>query len=325
MRAVTTTAPGGPENLSLIETVENPPSAGEVQIRTVASGVNPADLLQRAGLYPPPPGASDLLGLELSGIVHDVGSGVTDVAVGDRVCALVDGGAYAELVNAPAAQVIHVPGGLELRDAAAVPEAACTAWSNLVDVAGLTAGMTVLIHGGSGGVGSMAVQIAHALNAFVISTAGGPERCEQVRALGADVVVDHRSESFVDVVLEVTGGRGVDVVLDVVGAAYLAENVRALATNGHLVVIGMQKGRRAELDLGVLLTKRASVTGTTLRSRPAGEKATIVDGVRRHVLPLITDGRVRPVVDTIYPFSEARQAHERLAAGGVLGKILLTP
>lgn len=325
MRAVTTSSPGGPENLSLFDASAYPPRAGEILVRTAASGVNPADLLQRAGHYPPPPGASEILGLETSGVVHDVGLGVTNVQPGDRVCVLLDGGGYAEEVVAPAAQAIAVPNHMDLVDAAALPEALCTAWSNLVDVGRLTAGQSVLIHGGSGGVGSIAVQIAQALGAHVIATAGGAARCARVKDLGADVVVDYRAENFVDSVVNATDGRGVDLILDVVGAAYLADNVRALATNGHLVVIGMQKGRRGELDLGELLTKRASVSGTTLRSRPAAEKAQIVAEVIEHVGPMLDDGRVRPIVDTRLPLDQVRQAHEQLAAGGVFGKILLVP
>lgn len=323
MRAVSTSAPGGPENLSLFDAVAHPPGPDEVLVRTVASGINPADLLQRAGHYPPPPGASDILGLEASGVVHDVGSRVTGVAPGDRVCVLVDGGGYAEEVIAPASQVIPVPAAMDLRHAAALPEALCTAWSNLVDVGQLRTGQWVLVHGGSGGVGSVAVQLAHALGAHVIATAGGPERAARVSELGADVVIDHRTQDFVAEVRTATAGRGVDLVLDVVGAAYLGDNVRALATGGHLVVIGMHKGRRGELDLGALLTRRASITGTTLRSRPAAEKAAIVAAVREHVGPMLEDGRVRPVVDSLLPLAEVAAAHERLAAGGVFGKLLL--
>ncbi|WP_434019761.1 NAD(P)H-quinone oxidoreductase [Paraoerskovia sediminicola] len=325
MECSTPDEPTGPANLAVSTAPDQTPSAGEVLVSVAAAGVNRADLMQRAGHYPPPPGASQVLGLEVSGTVLATGPGVEGFVAGDAVCALLDGGGYADQVVVPAGQVLPLPAGVDLAAAAALPEAACTAWSNLVDVGRVSDGAWVVVHGGSGGVGSLAIQIATALGAHVVATAGGPERADRCRALGAEVVVDHRTESFVEAVRAASGGHGADVVLDVVGAAYLAENVRALATGGRLVVIGMQKGRRGELDLGALLTKRASVAGTTLRARPAAEKAAIVAAVREHVWPMIADGRVRPVVHAQLPLDRAAQAHALLDSGEVFGKLLLVP
>ncbi|EYR63170.1 NADPH:quinone oxidoreductase [Actinotalea ferrariae CF5-4] len=304
------------------------PGTGEVLLDVAGAGVNNADLLQVAGRYPAPPDAPDWPGLEVAGTVAGVGAGVVGVGVGDRVAALLSGGGYAERVAVPAAQLLPVPAGVDLLDAAALPEAACTVWSTLWSTelgAGLRPGEWLLVHGGSGGVGSFAVQAAHALGVHVVTTAGGADRAARCRELGADVVVDHRSEDFVAVVREATGGRGVDVVLDVVGAAYLARNLEALGTGGRLAVIGLQRGRRAELDLGTLLTKRARVLGTTLRSRPAGEKAAVVAGVARDLWPLVAAGAVRPVVAARMPLAEAGRAHDLLRSGQVFGKVVLVP
>ena len=245
--------------------------------------------------------------------------------VGDRVVALLDGGGYAERVTVPAAQVLPVPDGIDLVDAAALPEAACTVWSTLVTAARLARGEWLLVHGGSGGIGTIAVQVGAALGARVAATAGGPDRAKRCRALGAEVVIDHRGEDFVARMREETAGHGADVVLDVVGGAYLGRNVEALATGGRLAVIGLQKGRRGELDLGALLTRRATVLGTTLRSRPRAEKAAIVAAVRKNVWPMVADGRVRPVVHARLPLADAARAHELMASGEVFGKVLLLP
>ena len=315
--------PGGPEVLVPSDVDVPRPRSGEVLIDVAAAGVNNADLLQRAGLYPPPAGAPSWPGLEVSGVVAAAGPD-SGWAPGDRVAALLDGGGYAQQAIAPAAQVLPVPDGMDLVDAAALPEGACTVWSTLA-AAGLAPGQWLLVHGGSGGVGSLAVQVGAALGAHVIATAGGPERAARCRGLGARVVVDHRAEDFVAAGADATDGRGVDVVLDVVGAAYLERNLAALAVGGRLAVIGLQKGRRAELDLGALLSRRLTVLGTTLRSRPAAEKAGIVAAVRSEVWPLVADGRVRPVVHARLPLTEAARAHRMLAAGEVFGKLLLVP
>lgn len=329
MRFVKITDSDGGGRLALAERPAPVPGPGEVLVDVAAAGVNNADLLQVAGRYPAPPGAPDWPGLEVSGTVAAVGEGLGGhVAPGDRVAALLTGGGYAEQVVVPAAQVLPVPDAVDLVDAAALPEAACTVWSTLWSAelgAGLRREEWLLVHGGSGGVGSFAVQAAHALGVRVITTAGGPERAARCRELGADVVVDHRSEDFVAAVREATGGRGVDVVLDVVGAAYLDRNLDALATGGRLAVIGLQRGRRGELDLGVLLAKRARVLGTTLRSRPAREKAEVVAGVARDLWPLVAAGTVRPVVSARLPLADAAQAHELLRSGQVFGKVLLVP
>jgi putative PIG3 family NAD(P)H quinone oxidoreductase len=325
VRAVSVVSPRGPDGLVLVDVAVPNPGPDDVIIRVRAAGVNRADLLQRAGHYPPPAGAPERLGLEVSGTIEALGSGVAGWSVGDRVCALLDGGGYADLVVAPAAQLLPVPEALNLLDAAALPEAVCTAWSNLVDVGRLAAGDWVLVHGGSGGVGVVAVQIAAALGAHVVTTAGGAARAERCLELGAQVAIDHRREDVLLRVQEITEGRGVDVILDVVGGAYLDTNLRALATGGRLVVIGLLRGARAELDLGLLMTRRASVTGTTLRARPAAEKAAIIAAVRAHLWPLLDDGRLRTVVHARLPLAEAGAAHELLASGDVFGKVLLVP
>ncbi len=325
MRAVVVTSPQGPDGL-VVEDVPPPvPGPGEVLVRVRAAGINRADLMQRAGRYPPPAGVTDRLGLEVSGVVAAVGAGVDAWTEGDRVCALTDGGGYAELVVVPARQVLRVPAGVDLLDAAALPEAVCTAWSNLVTVGGLAAGSSVLVHGGSGGVGVVAVQLAAALGAQVLTTAGGAARAERCLELGATVAIDHRREDVLTRVLEMTDGRGVDVVLDILGAGALDMNLRALTTGGRLVVIGLQQGRRGEIDLGLLLARRASVIGTTLRARPPEEKAAIVDAVRDVVWPMVADGRVRPVVHARLPLAEADAGHELLASGEAFGKVLLVP
>ncbi|KRD35758.1 NADPH:quinone oxidoreductase [Oerskovia sp. Root918] len=325
MRAVTIAAPGGPEKLTMSTLPDPEPGPGEVVIDVVSSGVNPADLLQRAGHYPPPPGAPVWPGLEVSGVISAVGPRLTGWDVGDEVVALLDGGGYAEKVCVRASQVLPLPDGVTLVDGAALPEAVCTAWSNLVDVGRLARGEVLLVHGGSGGVGSVATQIGAALGARVITTAGGPDRTARCLTLGAETAVDHRIQDFVAAVRDASGGAGADVVLDVVGAAYLPDNLRVLATGGRLVVIGMQKGRRGELDLGMLLAKRAQVSGTTLRARPAEEKARLVRDVLEHVWPLVADGRVRPVVHARLPLERAADAHRLLESGEVFGKVLLLP
>lgn len=321
------TEPGAPEVLMEAVRPDPVPGPGQVAIAVAAAGVNRADLLQRQGHYPPPPGASDILGLECSGVIAEVGPGVTGWTVGDRVAALLDGGGYADRVVAPAGQLLVVPDHVDLVDAAGLPEAVCTAWSNLVMVGRLSRGDVTLIQGGSGGVGSVAIQLAAALGARVAATAGGPQRVDRCVALGASVGIDHRRDDVAGVLSEATSGHGADVVLDVLGAGGLAENLRSLAVGGRLVVIGLQRGRRAELDLAVLLSKRASIHGTTLRSRPAAEKAAIVADVAQHAWPLLgpEDIRLRPVIHARLPLAQAGRAHHLLDSGEVFGKLLLMP
>jgi putative PIG3 family NAD(P)H quinone oxidoreductase len=328
MRAVTVSGPGGPEVLGWGEVPDPVAGPGEVVVDVAATAVNRADLLQRAGHYPPPRGASEVLGLECSGIVSEVGAGVAGWSVGDEVCALLAGGGYAERVAVPAVQLLPRPAGVELATAAALPEVTCTVWSNVFQLAGLRRGESFLVHGGSSGIGTMAIQLAARAGARVFATAGTPAKRAACRELGADVTIDYRDEDFVARVREETGGAGVDVVLDNMGAAYLARNVDALAVGGRLVVIGMQGGTRAELDLGKLLAKRASVAATALRSRPPtgpGGKEGIVAAVRAEVWPDVERGVVRPVVDRRLPMSRAAEAHRVVEASEHVGKVLLLP
>lgn len=327
MRVVEIDGAGGPEQLRTALRPDPVPGPGEVLVRVAAAGVNRADLLQRQGHYPAPPGAPDWPGLEVSGVVAGHGPDVDLVAwpLGARVAALLAGGGYAEAVVVPASLVLPVPDDVDLVDAAGLPEAVCTAWSNLVDAGRVRPGETVLVQGGSGGVGSVAIQLGAALGAHVIATAGGPARAERCRGLGAQTVVDHRTEDVAEAVRAATGGHGADVVLDVLGAGGLATNLAALATGGRLVVIGTQRGTRGEIDLGLLLARRASVIGTTLRPRPLAEKARIVADVRAHAWPMLDDGRLRPVVHARLPLDDAAEAHRLLESGQVFGKVLLVP
>ncbi len=324
MQAITVPEPGGPEALVLAEVDTPQPAPGEVLVRVAAAGVNRADTLQRQGHYPPPPGASDVIGLEVSGTVESLGEGVDGWSPGDEVCALLAGGGYAQYVAVPAGQLLPVPEGVSLVDAAALPEVACTVWSNVFMTADLEPGEVLLVHGGSSGIGTMAVQLGVANDARVAVTAGSAEKLEACRALGADVLVDYREDDFVERVREATEGHGADVVLDIIGAKYLGRNLEVLATGGRLVIIGMQGGRRAELDIGALMTKRAAVIGTTLRARPAAEKAAVVAAVAEHVWPLLEDGSVQPVVHSRHPLADAAAAHRELEESGHVGKILLT-
>ncbi|MET8089481.1 NAD(P)H-quinone oxidoreductase [Micromonospora sp. NPDC005220] len=322
MRAITIPQPGGPDALVWAEVPDPEPGPDEVIVDVRASGVNRADLLQRQGYYPPPPGAPPYPGLECSGVITEVGAEVAGWAVGQQVCALLVGGGYAERVAVPAGQLLPVP-GCDPVDAAALPEVACTVWSNLVQVARLGAGETLLVHGGGSGIGTFAIQFGAALGVTVLTTARENKHA-RLRELGAAHLIDYREQDFVEEVRRVTDGRGVDVILDIMGGAYLGRNVSALAIGGRLVVIGMQGGRKAELDLGALMTKRASVTATSLRSRPLAEKAEIVQGVRDEVWPLVEAGRVRPIVDRRLPMTEAAEAHRLVESNDHFGKVLLT-
>jgi putative PIG3 family NAD(P)H quinone oxidoreductase len=301
------------------------PAHDQVRIRVAAAGVNRADVMQRKGFYPPPPGAPEYPGLEVSGTVDALGEGVDGWRVGDEVCALLAGGGYAEHVCVAAGQVLPVPSGVSLEDAAALPEVVCTVWSNVFMTANLLPGQTLLVHGGSSGIGTMAIQLAREVGARVAVTAGSAEKLEACRTLGAEVLVNYREQDFVEELRTATAGAGADVILDNMGAKYLARNVDALAVNGRLVVIGLQGGARAELDLGMLLRKRGAVIATSLRARPAPEKAAIVAAVREHVWPLVESGRVEPVVHSRHPLGEAAAAHRELEGSGHIGKILLLP
>jgi putative PIG3 family NAD(P)H quinone oxidoreductase len=323
VHAITLREPGGPDVLVWTEQPDPAPRAGEVLIDVAATAVNRADLLQRQGLYPPPPGASSVIGLECSGTIAALGDGVTGWRVGDQVCALLAGGGYAERVAVPAVQLLPVPSGVDLTTAAGLPEVACTVWSNLAMVAGLGVGEVLLVHGGAGGIGTHAIQIGKALGATVAVTAGSADRLDRCAKLGADILVNHREQDFVEEVRSATGGRGADVVLDNMGAAYLGRNVTVLARKGRLVIIGMQGGLEGFLNVSALLGKCGSVMATGLRFRPVEEKAEIVTEVREQVWPLIETGEVRPVVHDVLPIQRAADAHRALDQGGVFGKLVL--
>ncbi|MFF5405362.1 NAD(P)H-quinone oxidoreductase [Streptomyces misionensis] len=323
MHAITIPEPGGPEALVWDEVPDPVPGEGEVLVEVVAGAVNRADILQRQGFYDPPPGASPYPGLECSGRIAALGPGVSGWAVGDEVCALLSGGGYAQKVAVPAGQLLPVPQGVDLAQAAALPEVVCTVWSNVFMVAHLRPGETLLVHGGSSGIGTMAIQLAKALGAKVAVTAGTKEKLERCAELGADILINYREQDFVAEIKEATGGAGADVILDNMGAKYLDRNIQALAVNGRLAIIGMQGGAKGELNIGALLSKRAAVSATSLRARPLGEKASIVAAVREHVWPLLAAGHVRPVVDRALPMPEAAQAHRVVEESGHIGKVLL--
>ena len=310
-----------PEDLVWTEVPDPSPLTGEVVIDITAAAVNRADVSQRQGHYPPPPGASPYPGLECSGVISALGPGVTGHSVGERVCALLAGGGYAERVAVPAGQLLPIPSGLSLQEAAALPEVACTVWSNVVDIARLTQGETLLVHGGGGGIGTFAVQLGKALGATVIVTARAVKH-DQLKALGADHLIDYTTADFV---AETQSLGGADVILDIIGAKYLSRNVEALKSNGRIAVIGMQGGRKAELDLGALMMKRGSISATTLRARPVAEKARIVRGVLKQVWPLVDAGTIRPIIDRSMPMSQAAEALRLMESSDHLGKIVLLP
>jgi putative PIG3 family NAD(P)H quinone oxidoreductase len=326
MYAIITREPGGPDVMEWTQVPDPEPGPGEVVIDIVASAVNRADLLQRQGFYPPPPGASEIIGMECSGRIAALGTGVTGWAVGDEVCALLAGGGYAEKVAVPAGHLLPVPAGTSVEEAGGLPEVACTVWSNLVGAAGLKAGDMVLIQGGSGGIGTHAIQVASALGARVAATAGSPERLERCRELGAELAIDYHSTDVAERLRDATDGRGADIILDNMGAAALADNIDRLAPAGRLVIIGMQGGATAEINLGKLLRKRGSVIATNLRGRPTegpDGKAAVVAAVREGLWPLIENGQVRPIVHTRLPMADAAAAHRLFDDGGVVGKVLL--
>lgn len=322
MRAIVAESP---EQLLWQDVPDASAGPGEVLIKVAAAGVNRADVLQAAGKYPPPPGASEIIGMEVSGTISDVGAEVTGWTVGQDVCALLAGGGYAEYVAVPAGQVMPIPAPLDVVDAAGVPEVACTVWSNLVMTAHLGPGQLVLLHGGASGIGSHAIQVARALGARVAVTAGSAEKLEICRELGADIAISYRDEDFVARLMQET--KGADVILDIMGAAYLDRNIDALATDGQLVIIGMQGGVKAELNIGKLMAKRARVIGTTLRARPVSgpnSKSAIVDAVTTSVWPMFASQRVRPIIGRRLPIQDAAEAHRLLQSGETFGKILLT-
>jgi len=321
VRAAVITHPGPPDVLQVEEVPDPRPDVGEVLVDVTATAVNRADLMQRQGHYDPPPGASPYPGLECSGVIARLGEGVTGWAVGDPVCALLAGGGYAERVAVPAGQLMRVPQGLSLRDAAALPETACTVWSMVFDLGRLRPGETLLVHGGTSGIGTLAIQLAHHYGARVITTAGSATKLDAARRLGADVAIDYREQDFAEVIAETAGG--VDVILDNIGAAYLPRNVASLRIGGRLVVIGLQGGRLGELDLGALLAKRASVSAASLRARPLAQKAAIVTATESFVWPLIESGDVAPVIDRVLPLDDAAAAHQLVESSQHIGKVVL--
>ncbi|OBJ05900.1 NAD(P)H-quinone oxidoreductase [Mycobacterium sp. 1465703.0] len=321
MRAIVAESP---EQLVWQEVPDVSAGPGEVLVKVAAAGVNRADLLQAAGKYPPPPGASEIIGMEVSGVIADVGSDVTEWSVGQEVCALLAGGGYAEYVAVPAGQVLPIPSGVDLIDAAGLPEVACTVWSNLVMIAHLSKDQLLLMHGGASGIGTHAIQIARALGARVAVTAGSAEKLQTCRDLGAEITINYRDEDFVARLQE---SGGADVIFDIMGASYLDRNIDALASDGQLVIIGMQGGIKGELNVAKLLAKRARVIGTTLRGRPVSgpnSKGEIVAAVADAVWPMIADGRVRPIIGERIRIEQASAAHQKLTASEVHGKVVLT-
>ncbi len=323
MRAVTLPSYGGPEVLTIADVPDPVANPGEVLIEVAATAVNRADLLQRQGFYHPPPGASPYPGLECSGTIRALGAGVAGWSVGDQVCALLSGGGYAEQVAVPVGQLLPLPGGVSLVEAAALPEVACTVWSNVFQLAALQPGEVLLVHGGTSGIGTHAIQLAKRFGARVLCTVGSAAKATRAEELGAEKALLYKEVDFVEQVRALTDERGADVVLDNMGAAYLSRNVDVLATGGRLVVIGLQGGAKAELDLGVLLVKRAAVHATSLRSRPAEQKAAIVAAVLAGVWPAVEAGEVRPVVDRVLPLDQAADAHRLLEQSSHIGKVLL--
>ena len=325
MRAVEIRSGGPPESLVRCERPTPAPAAGELLIEVAAAGVNRADVMQRQGLYPPPPGASDLPGLEVSGAVAAVGAGVDGWSVGDPVCALVAGGGYAEYCAAPAPQCLPVPDGVDPVEAAALPEACCTVWTNVFDRGRLQAGETLLVHGGSSGIGTTAVPLARLRGARVFATAGSDAKCAACARLGAELAVNYRERDFVTEIKTATGGAGVNLILDMVGGSYLRRNLDVLAAEGRIVTIGLMGGAAAEVDLAQLMSRRAVLTGSTLRSRSVEQKGAIADAVRKHVWPLLAAKRLRPVVHATFPLADAAEAHRVMEASAHVGKLLLIP
>ncbi len=322
MRAVIAPEPGGLEALQVADLPVPEPADGEVLIGIEAAGLNRADLLQRQGFYPPPPGITDVLGLECAGTIAAIGPGVNDFSVGDSVCALLAGGGYADFVAVPAGQVTAIPAGLSMIEAAGFMETTCTVWSNLVMVADLAAVETLLVHGGTSGIGTTAIQVAKALGSRVVTTVGSDEKADAARQLGADVVINYRIDDFAQAMAD--ADIAADVILDIIGAKYLASNVNALATNGRLVVIGMQGGIAAELNLAALLGKRASVTATSLRARPVAEKSDIVRETVQGVTPMVESGALHPVVHATVDVADVAEAHRVLESSEHIGKLVLT-
>lgn len=323
MTVIEITEPGGPEKLAINRRPIPQPAPGEVLIKVATAGVNRPDCLQRQGGYPPPPGASDIPGLEVAGTIVAFGEGVTEWRMGDKVCALLTGGGYAEYCTAPVPQCLPIPAGLSLAQAAALPETSFTVWSNVFDRARLQPGETLLVHGGASGIGTTAIQLAKALGSRVFATVGGVEKMQPCLDLGAECVINYREEDFVQVVKKATNNQGVNVILDMVGGDYVQRNLSALAVEGRLVFIAFLRGAKMELNLAPVMMKRLAITGSTLRARPVADKAPIAQALRETVWPLIANGTVKPIIDQIFPFTEAAAAHALMESNRHIGKILL--
>jgi len=324
MRCVEITQPGGPEVLRPASRPAPVPGPGEILVEVAAAGVNRPDTLQRQGRYDPPPGASDLPGLEIAGTVIAIGEGVTEWASGDTVCALVAGGGYAQYCTVPAVQALPVPAGLSPVEAAAVPETFFTVWTNVFERGALKAGETLLVHGGSSGIGTTAIQLAKAFGATVFTTAGSADKCRACEQLGADRAIDYKSEDFVAVIREATGGRGVDVVLDMVGGDYIARDVEIMAPDGRHVSIAFLNGPKVSLNMAPVMMKRLTLTGSTLRARPVAEKGRIAAALREKVWPLLEAGGVKPMIHATFPLEQAEEAHRLMESSAHIGKIVLT-
>ena len=327
MRAITISSPGDPEVLQVTDEPTPDIAADEVLVRVHAAGVNRADLLQRRGFYDPPPGATEIPGLEVSGTIERLGADVTGWSVGDRVAALLSGGGYAEFVPVPAGQLLPVPDGFDLTEAAALPEVLSTVWSNIVGHGQVQAGEWLLVHGGGSGIGTAAIQIARHLGVKIVVTVGSEKKAEFCRELGADAVINYRDEDFVERVREICthddGSTGADVILDIIGAKYLERNIKALSTDGRLVIIGMQGGTKTEINLGWLMQPRKTVSATTLRARPKDQKIAIVAEVAEQLWPAVISGDIRPIIHEAMPLTDVVRAHQTLEDGANIGKVLL--
>jgi NADPH:quinone reductase len=323
MIAIEIREPGGPEVLVPVERPTPAPNAGEVLIKVTAAGVNRPDVFQRLGRYPPPPGVTDIPGLEVSGVITEVAGGAGSLRVGEAVCALVAGGGYAEYCVAPAPQCLPAPRGLDLADAAAIPETFWTVWTNVFERGRLQAGESILIHGGSSGIGTTAIQLARSFGARVFATAGSADKCAACERLGAERGINYREDDFVAVVRELTAARGVDVILDMVGGPYFARNIDVLATEGRLVEIATLQGAKAELNIQTVMQRRLTITGSTLRARPIADKGAIAQAIHRHVWPLIESGAVKPIVYATFPLRDAAAAHRVMESSAHIGKLVL--
>lgn len=324
MTAISITAHGGPEVLVPGSRPTPAPAPGEVLVKVEAAGVNRPDVMQRKGLYPPPPGASDIPGLEIAGTIVALGSAVTSLRVGDRICALVTGGGYAQYCTAPVETALPIPSSLSAIEAAALPETVFTVWSNVFERGRLAKGEWLLVHGGSSGIGTTAIQLAKAFGAHVAVTAGSQDKCEACLKLGADLAINYREKDFVAEVKSVTGGKGANVILDMIGGPYIQKNYEAAAVDGRIVQIAFQMGSKAEVDFMRVMMKRLTHTGSTLRARPIAEKAALAAAITKNVMPLIGEGRFRPLIDTSYPLTDAAAAHAHMDSSTHIGKIVLT-